>query len=488
MKILMISPEMTPFASVGGLGDVVGALPKELAKKGHDVRVVMPLYGFLEPQCGKWKALETPMEVSLGWGRKEHCRVWENFIQEQGVRVYFLEYNKYFHRHEIYTGPWGSHTDNNERFSFLSRAGIDICYFLDWIPDVIHCHDWTTGFVPVYLNTTDRDTPLGNTASVFTIHNLEHQGIFGKEILDFAGIPFSEFRPDSLESVGCVNMLKGALYHATKVTTVSPNYANEIRTSQGGCGLDKVLQFRGADLIGVLNGIDSEYWNPATNKQIPANYSFKNFDGKKICKQKLQERFGLKQDEKIPIFGVIGRMYQQKAFDLLATIVPRLMAEMHIQIAVLGAGESWLEKAFSDLAGQYPGKIGAYIGYNKELSLLIESGSDFFVMPSRFEPCGLNQMYSMAFGTPPIVRMTGGLVDTVEQYIEGTDKGTGFLFQEPSDHALYYTMGWACSTYYDRPQEYRQLQINGMKKDLSWTKSASKYEEIYHWATLHRKA
>jgi len=484
MKILMISPEMTPFASVGGLGDVVGALPKELAKKGHDVRVVMPLYGFLEPQCGKWKALETPMEVSLGWGRKEHCRVWENFIQEQGVRVYFLEYNKYFHRHEIYTGPWGSHTDNNERFSFLSRAGIDICYFLDWIPDVIHCHDWTTGFVPVYLNTTDRDTPLGNTASVFTIHNLEHQGIFGKEILDFAGIPFSEFRPDSLESVGCVNMLKGALYHATKVTTVSPNYANEIRTSQGGCGLDKVLQFRGADLIGVLNGIDSEYWNPATNKQIPANYSFKNFDGK-ICKQKLQERFGLKQDEKIPIFGVIGRMYQQKAFDLLATIVPRLMAEMHIQIAVLGAGESWLEKAFSDLAGQYPGKIGAYIGYNKELSLLIESGSDFFVMPSRFEPCGLVQMEGMRYGAVAVARATGGLADTIEDFSPETKKGTGFLFEEydPSSFLVAIIRAWVN---WRHREAWKQIQKRAMEKDFSWLHSAKEYEKLFKLALKFR--
>ncbi|HCJ11700.1 MAG: glycogen synthase [Verrucomicrobia bacterium GWF2_51_19] len=480
LKVLMVTPELAPFASVGGLGDAVGSLTKALGQNGLDVRVVMPLYGFMSPD-EDWVAKEGPMIVNLAG--EAFCRVWETgYPGSENVKIYCLEYNKYFQRHEIYTGPWGSHGDNNERFAFLSRAALDLCHFIKWYPDIMHCHDWTTGLVPVFLNTTERETALKNTASVVTIHNLQHQGIFEKGILDFAGLHQTEFRSDSLESLGCVNFLKGGLYHANKITTVSPQYAQEIRTAEFGCGLDPVLNFRGADLIGVLNGIDTQGWNPETDPYLPANYSTRDFSGKAACKEALQRRFGLEVDPHIPIFCAIARLYWQKGIDLLADIIPGLLSEMKIQVLVLGSGEHHIEWYLSDLCNRYPGKVGVYIGYDKALSHLMEAGSDFFVMPSRFEPCGLNQMYSMRYGTVPVARSTGGLVNTIDQYNESDGSGTGFRFEEASCHGLYYSIGWACSTYYDRPQHFLKMRKTCMEKDFSWKTSALHYNDIYNWA------
>lgn len=480
LKILQVAPEIAPYAKVGGLADVVGALTREFSEAGHEVRTLVPRYGFLQ-QDDTWVARSEPLAVHLGTGT-EYARVWRMPYRDTPGGVYWLEYDKYFHRHEIYTGPWGSHADNHERFSFLSRAAIDYCHQEAWYPDIIHCHDWTTGLVPVYLNTTEHGTPLGHAASIFTIHNLQHQGLFGRETLDFAGLPQSLFRPDCLESVGLVNMMKAGLYNATKLTTVSPTYAHEIQQPELGCGLNHVLKFRAADLIGVLNGIDVKEWNPATDPLLPANFTVDDLSGKAVCKAELQKAFGLEVARGIPVFSAVARLFDQKGLDLLAAIVPWLMDTMQIQIAILGAGDPGLENAFRELAERYPGRVGAFIGYNHKLSHLVEAGSDCFVMPSRFEPCGLNQMYSMAYGTLPIVRSTGGLVDTVQQYVEGRGQGTGFRFEHATNEALYYTIGWACATYYDRPKEFRKLQHNAMSRDLSWQASAEVYGNVYRWA------
>lgn len=481
LKILQVAPEIAPYAKVGGLADVVGAMTREFSLAGHDVRAMVPRYGFLEPQAD-WVARAEPLAVKLGGGRVEHSLVWQAPYLDSPGKILWLEYDKYYHRHEIYTGPWGSHADNNERFSFLSRAAIDYCHAEQWYPDIIHCHDWTTGLVPVYLNTTEHGTPLGRSASVFTIHNLQHQGVFGRDVLDFAGLPQSLFRPDCLEALGNVNMMKAGLYNATKLTTVSPTYAREIQEPALGCGLNHVLKFRAADLVGILNGIDTREWNPATDPLLPANFTADDLSGKALCKAELQKTFGLEQNPKAPVFGAVARLFDQKGLDLLAEIVPSLMADMAIQIVVLGAGDPALEQAFRDLAARYPGKVGTYIGYNNKLAHLVEAGSDCFIMPSRFEPCGLNQMYSMAYGTLPVVRSTGGLVDSVRQYVEGRGEGTGFRFEQASSHALYYTIGWACATWYDRPHEFRKLQHNAMTQDLSWTSSAQVYADVYRWA------
>tara|TARA_B100001248_G_scaffold241598_1_gene208353 strand:+ start:25710 stop:27179 length:1470 start_codon:yes stop_codon:yes gene_type:complete len=481
MKILFITPEATPFAQVGGLADVAGSLPKALRKLGHDVRIVLPRYGCIQKK-EDWKLDKNPLEVHLGEGRILQAGLWEAKVPHTDIPVYLLEYNQYFERHEIYTGPWGDHSDNHERFTFLSRAGLDLCYHLDWIPDVIHCHDWPTGLVPVYLNTIERYKPLGQAATVFTIHSLRHQGVFGPETLQFAGLPAWLLRNDGLECVGNINMLKGALYHATKITAVSPHYAQEIRGPQFGCGLEDVLRFRGADLIGVLNGIDTDFWDPQTDKRLPAHFSTKDLSGKALCKETLQKAFNLKKDPNIPIFGAVARLYDQKGLDLLAAIIPRLIAEMKIQVIVVGAGDPTLEHLFSHYANAYPGQVGAYIGYCPKLSHLVFSGADFFVMPSRFEPCGLTQMYAMNYGTLPIARATGGLVDTIESYNEQEETGTGFLFGEASTNGLYYTIGWACATYYDKPKAIKKLQKNAMQKEFSWDRSAKKYTDIYQWA------
>lgn len=481
LKILQVAPEIAPYAKVGGLADVVGAMTREFSQAGHDVRAIVPKYGFLEPD-ENWTAVESPLSVHLGGGKEEFCKLWRMPYLDSPGQVYWLEYNKYFDRHEIYTGPWGSHADNHERFAFLSRAAIDYCHAFQWYPDVIHCHDWTTGLVPVYLNTTEFGTPLDRSATVFTVHNLQHQGIYGRHVLDFAGLPQSIFRPDNLESVGNLNMMKGGLYNSTKLTTVSPTYGREIQEPALGCGLNHVLKFRAADLVGITNGIDTKEWNPAIDPLIPANFSTDDLSGKAVCKSELQKAFGLEEAPNVPVFGAVARLFDQKGLDLLAEIVPQVMSEMSIQIVLLGAGDPALESAFKELAARYPGKVGVFIGYNNKLAHLVEAGSDFFVMPSRFEPCGLNQMYSMAYGTLPIVRSTGGLVDTVEQYVEGRGTGTGFRFEEATGHALYYTMGWACSTYYDRPDDIAKLRYNAMTRDLSWSGSAKIYGDVYRWA------
>ncbi|MEM7673701.1 MAG: glycogen synthase GlgA [Verrucomicrobiota bacterium] len=486
LKVMMATPEVAPFVKIGGLADVVGALPKALGHLGHDVRVVCPLYGDVK-RMGAWKALPGVLIVNLGYG-SEYGRVWEATLPGVKARFYFIEHDTYFGRPEVYAGPWGDHTDNDRRFTFLSRACIDICAFLGWKPDVIHCHDWTTGLVPVMLNTTERDTYMSDVASVMTIHNLKFQGVFRHQLMHHARLPMSLFRADSLESMGYVNMLKGGLYHATKITTVSPTYSQEIQTPIGGCGLNWVLKYRAADLVGILNGIDVEEWNPETDSLIPANFARENLQGKDACKRALQEEMGLNVDPNVPIFGVVARLYDQKGLDLLASIIGGLMDNMHIQIAILGTGKGSLEHAFSSAAGRYPGKVGVYIGFSNGLAHRIIAGSDFLVMPSRFEPCGLTQMYSMRYATLPVVRKTGGLADTVTQLRESDASGTGFLFEETSGHALYHTIGWANAIYHDHQQSIARMRRAAIDQDFSWTQSAQKYADVYRWSVEARRS
>lgn len=485
IKILFVTPEVEPFVKVGGLADMAGSLPKRLATLGHDVRIVCPAYGSVQV-TGEWHPRAEPLGVDVG-AQAHWARTWQTMLPGARVPVYFIEHEGFFGRPEVYSGPWGAHQDNDLRFIFLARAALTLCLQLNWIPDVVHCHDWTTGFVPVFLNTILRNTPLGRTASVFTIHNLEHQGYADPRSLEFAHVPASEFRADSLESVGAVNMMKAGLYHATKLTTVSPSYADEIRTPAGGCGLDDVLRFRGADLIGILNGIDTAAWDPATDPALPAHYTATNLSGKDACKAALQQRLGLVVDPHIAVFGVVARLVSQKGLDLLAEALPHVLDRMHVQFALLGSGELGLEHTFRWAARNYPGRVGVQIGFDSALARLIQAGSDYFVMPSRTEPCGLTQMYAMRYGTPPIVRSTGGLADTVEPYVENTKTGTGFLFHDATAPALYNTIGWACATYYDRPAELLALRRRGMAKNFDWQTSAQAYEQVYRWAIATRR-
>ena len=482
-KILMVSPECAPFSKVGGLADMVSSLSKQFAESGCEVKIWTPLYSSIK-RPPKMKKLMDNFSVHMGLGIEEFASVWTAPLGK--AEVLFLEFNRYFDREGIYNFNSVSYDDNGGRFSFMSRAALDYCLSTGWIPDVIHCHDWTTGLIPVYLNTTLRGTPLGRTATVFTIHNLQHQGIFDRGVLEYAGLPQSEFRSDSCESFGSLNMMKGGLYNCTKITTVSPTYAKEIQTGDYGCGLDHILRFRAADLIGILNGVDTDDWNPETDSRIPANFSIADMSGKAACKKALQRRVGLKPDAKIPLFGVVSRLFDQKGLDLLARIAQPLLDNMQIQFMVLGNGEPWLENAFRGLTGANKGRFASFIGFDSELSHLVEAGSDFFLMPSRFEPCGLNQMYSMIYGTLPVARRTGGLSDTIDQYDESSGAGTGFLFDTATTDALYNTIGWACSTWYDRREHVDTMRLNAMTKDFSWRNSAKKYEQVYDWAVAAR--
>ena len=486
LKILMATPEVDPFIKIGGLADVVGALPKELGALGHDVRIVCPLYGGVK-RLGDWTELPGVLIVNLGYGA-EYGKVWQVTLPGVAATFYFIEHEQYFGREEVYAGPWGDHKDNDRRFTFLSRAAIDLCYFLDWKPDVIHCHDWTTGLLPVMLNTSERGTKMEDVATVMTIHNLKFQGIFRRETIHHARIPADYFRPDGLESMGFVNMMKGGLYHATKLTTVSPTYAREIQGPVGGCGLHFVLKYRAADLIGILNGIDTDVWNPVVDPHITSNFSSADIGGKAQCKAALQETLHLDVNSDKPVFGVVARLFEQKGLDILASIIDGLMEHTDMQLAVLGTGDAHLEHLFSDAACRYPGRVGVYIGFSNPLAHQLIAGSDFLIMPSRFEPCGLTQMYAMRYGTLPVVRNTGGLSDTVDPYVPEAGTGTGFRFDESSDHALYHTIEWAHDVYHRRPEAIEAMRLRAMARDSSWRQSAQDYADVYRWSIQTRRS
>lgn len=481
MNILMVAPESVPFVKVGGLADAVGALAQALAKKGHDVRTVIPKYHNLK-HFESANLLENPlMRVQLGEG-DAYTRVWETTYSDSSARIYFLEYELFYGAGEVYCGPTGDEEDNGHRFAFLSRGALDLCNHLDWVPDIIHCHDWATGLVPAFLNTNDFNEPIGRAASVMTIHNLQHQGYCAQSVLNYSGLPENLFRQDGFEAHDKVNMLKGAIYHSTKISTVSPSYAKEIQTSEYGCGLDSVIRFRSADLIGVINGIDTTEWNPSTDPMIIKNFSTEDLSGKSMCKKDLQSIYGLEEDEELPLFVVVSRLYDQKGLDLLLQISDRLMLETNIQIALVGTGDASLETAFVDLSKRYPKRFSALLKFDNELAHKTIAGGDFLLMPSRFEPCGLSQMYAMQYGTIPIVRSTGGLGDSVPVCHEDLSKGCGFNFSNIDAIEFMNLIIQASECYTEKKQVFLSMQNNGMKMDFSWTVSAEKYESIYGWA------
>lgn len=478
MKILMISSELAPYAKVGGLADVVSSLSKELSQKGHEVRVICPLYGFITIDSN-WKGYKDLLLLEMADSQQEFCRIWEVADCDSCASLFFLENEKYFGEDQIYNIKGVDEEKIGQKFIFLSRAGIEFCRYSEWIPDVIHCHDWMTGLVPVYLKFVEKDPILAKIPTVLTIHNVHHQGIFDRKMLDFAGLPQTLFNPRALEFEGSVNLLKGGIINATKLVTVSERYAKEIVETELGCGLNEVLGERKTDLLGIINGIDTAVWNPEIDQYIPKHFNVKDLNGKQECKQFLQRNFNLNEQGDIPIFAVVARMYWQKGLDLLLDIIPRLMEERKLQIVVLGAGDEKWEEQFKKFALEYEGRMGVSIGQNARLPHLIEAGSDFFLMPSRFEPCGLNQMYSMVYGSVPIVHGTGGLIDTVEPYVEGKQVGTGFIFKDANADAFYQTILKSCDIFYHNKDIYQLMQVNGMKKDFSWEKSVRKYEKVY---------
>ena len=486
-RILIVASEMYPYAKVGGLADIASALPAALKKMGHDVRVVIPRYRSIDLE--RWNARQTLESMGVWMGdRQEWCSVFE-LTSEAGVPVYLIEHQLYFDRWGLYhDASMHDYDDNPVRFGFFSRAALQLCKDIGFKPDIVHANDWQTALVPAYLKIWHWDDPiLGAAASVITLHNVAYQGIYPLSFYDYLGLGWQNFTEEKFESYKKVNFLKGGIYYADAVTAVSPAFAREIMQPYGGFGLAPYISRRGDDLIGILNGIDYALWDPERDPLIPAHFSVHDLEGKRECKRQLQQTFGLPVDDGVALIGTIGRLVEQKGFHLIAQAIEGILRDMHVQFVILGSGEHYLQDYFWNLPGRYSGRAGSYIGFDDRLAHRIEAGCDFFLMPSLFEPCGLNQMYSQRYGTLPIVHATGGLDDTVQNYNEATGQGTGFKFWQPSPQALHYTVGWAISTYYDRPQHIRRMIETAMRQDFSWEKSARHYEAVYAQAIRNKQ-
>ena len=479
MRILFVASEGLPFSKTGGLADVVEALPKALVGLGHDVAVVLPRYRNTPVKKVVLKSLTVPMGTSLRFpaiaeGPRPH-----------GVQYFFVDDPEYFDRDQLYGLAGRDYPDNAERFAEFARAAIELAKQV-WQPDVIHCHDWQSALVPVLLRTSySADSQLSSLPVVFTIHNMGYHGLFPREVLAKIGLPDALFRIDALEFFGHVNYLKGALIFGDYLTTVSRKYAEEIQTAEYGHGLDGVVRTRADRLVGILNGVDYSVWNPELDSLIAARYSAKDLAGKQICKGDLLTEFQLPGENlQRPLIGIVSRFADQKGFDLLTQVADALMQE-NLAIVALGAGEAKHERMFRELAQQFPKRLAVKIAYDNTIAHKIEAGADMFLMPSRYEPCGLNQIYSLRYGTVPVVRATGGLDDTIEPYDRAAGRGTGFKFSEYTGKALLGALHEALALYPDKVA-WRRLQTNGMAKDFSWNASALEYARLYDVARKGR--
>jgi len=481
MKILLVSAEATPFAKTGGLADVATALTRYLAAQGHDVKLLMPFYGRV--QRGKWpfaphKGLQG-MRLSFA-GRDVGYSVVTTALANSEAEVLFLRCPELFDREAIYT--WDR--DEHVRFGLLSRAGMEICQWLQWAPDVIHCNDWHTGLTPLYLKAAYAwDKLFERTRTVLTIHNIGYQGVFPAETLHELGFgAHAHLLHQGDLAAGKLNFLKTGVIYADALTTVSETYAREIQTQDFGMGLQDLLRARSDSVVGIVNGVDYAEWDPASDTRIPQRYSRGEPGGKRICRERLLARMNLapsgpESGARAPVFGVVSRLTAQKGFELLPEVLPALL-KLDVRLCVLGSGEERYEQYFHWLHGTHPGKVSFWAGYDDELSHWIEAGSDFFLMPSLYEPCGLNQMYSLRYGTAPIVRRTGGLADTVEPFDRAKKTGTGFLFDEFGAGALQGAIRQGLEAFQDK-EAWRALQQNGMQKDFSWERQGKRYVELY---------
>lgn len=487
LNILIAASEVVPFAKSGGLADVAGALPKALRALGHDVRVVMPRYYIVDREKYGLKPLGGPLGVPMGSMGEAWAALYEGVLPGTDVPVYFIDYEHYFGRMGLYDENGFSYSDNDNRFIFFSKAVMQLCKMLHFRPDILHANDWHTAAIPLLLNTRySQDDIFRGTASVLTIHNLQHQGHFYKGVVDVMEVPWEEYNPLSLESYGGVNLLKGGIAHADMLTTVSPTYAKEIQTAEFGWGLESHIQGHSHKLLGIINGIDYDEWRPANDPFIAKPYNADDLKGKEACKKALQKHFNLPQRKEVPLIGFVGRLAEQKGIELLAQIMGGLL-HMDIQIVLLGTGEKWAEHFFSDVASKYPDRFASHIGYSNALAHRIEAGSDFFLMPSLFEPCGLNQIYSLSYGTLPIVRATGGLDDTIENYDPHSGAGTGFKFDWATGDALYGTIKWAVDTWYGNPEQIVTMKKRAMRQHFGWEDSAKDYEKLYYYALGKRR-
>jgi len=477
MKILFAASEAAPFAKTGGLADVAGGLPPALAALGHDVRVVIPRYRCVDPEQFKLHR-RADYYVPIGaWN--ERCVILEGAMAG-GVKAYFVEKDLYFDRPELYGTAHGDYPDNAERFLFFSRAVLELCNALDFTPDIMHCNDWQTGFVPLYLNRLYRhEERFKRTRSVFTVHNLGYQGRFWHWDMGLTGLGWEEFSPGGVEFWGDVSFLKAGLVSADIITTVSRAYSREIQTSEHGHGLEGVLAGRANDLHGIVNGIDYQAWNPAQDPHLPHTFSRTRLAGKTACRSALKQKLGLGETE-APLLGMVTRLAAQKGLDIVADALPDIMAT-GAQFVVLGTGDAAYQRLLADISRQYPDSMRLLLQYDENLAKNIYAGCDMLLMPSRYEPCGLSQLIALRYGTVPIVRKTGGLADTVEDYDLHTGRGTGFVFEEYSAPALLRCLDRAIAVYSDTAA-WQHMMRSGMKRNFSWEHSAKEYEALYRKA------
>ena len=474
MNIVFAASEGVPFSKTGGLADVVGALPRALAALGHQVSVYLPRYR----QTKLTEPVPEVRSVTIPFDDQYRFASVVSGGRIDGVRFYFVEYPPYFDRDALYGTPAGDYPDNAERFALFSRTVLEASKILG-VPQIFHCHDWQSALIPVLVRTVYAEDPaFRDVGTVFTIHNMGYQGLFPPDTLPLLMLPWDLFTISKMEFFGQVNFLKGALTYSDFITTVSRKYSQEIQTAEYGFGLEGVLRDRASTVTGILNGVDYDEWSPQTDKFIAAKYSPQDLSGKAMCKHDLLAAFGIPTaDVKLPVIGVVSRFAAQKGFDLIAQIADRLAREEMIVVA-LGAGDKTYEEMFLRLNKQFPKKIAVKVAYDNAIAHKIEAGADMFLMPSRYEPCGLNQIYSLKYGTVPIVRATGGLDDTIEPWDARTGKGTGFKFSEYNGESLLLTIKHALSAYRDKTS-WQALMRNGMNKDFSWHASAREYGKIY---------
>jgi starch synthase len=473
MHVAFVASECVPYSKTGGLADVVGALPRALASMGQKVSVFLPKYRQtkLETSNCLVRSITVPFDDEYRF-----CSILDGGVHDQ-VQYYFIDYPPFFDREGLYGTALGDYRDNAERFALFCRAVIEGSKILG-VPDIFHCHDWQSALVPILLNSLYNDDPaFRNAATAFTIHNIGYQGLFPPDTLPLLMLPWDLFTISKLEFYGKVNLLKGALIYSDAITTVSRKYAQEVQTSEYGFGLEGVLHSRANSIVGILNGVDYEQWSPEKDAYIAERYSADSLEKKTACKRDLLAQFGGVAAAELPVIGIVSRFAAQKGFDLIANIADRLALD-DVILVVLGSGDKPYEEMFRRLNRQFPKKFLVKIAYDEALAHKIEAGADMFLMPSRYEPCGLNQIYSLRYGTVPVARATGGLDDTIEPWDPITGKGTGFKFSEYSGEALLETVREAASVFKDR-RAWQQLMLNGMSRDFSWAVSAREYVKAY---------
>jgi starch synthase len=488
MKIAFVSSEVFPFAKTGGLADVSSSLPVELSKLGADIKVFMPKYYHVEEEKYNlqymWTIGEIPVRIA---GRVYQVQIYKSKIPGSSVDIYFIDCPHFFHRHAIYTND----KDEDERFLFFNKAVIEFIQRIQWKPDIFHCNDWQTGLLPLLVKENySWDKAFDKTAFLFTIHNVAYQGLFDRSILHKGEITEKYFYPcGPVEYCGSFSFLKAGIVFSEMVNTVSENYAKELLTPEYGEGMQDVLKEKGNNFYGIINGIDYDTWDPETDKLIYYNYSLNDMSGKLKNKRLLCGQMNLAFDENIPLIGIIMRLVTQKGIDIIMEALPGLI-HLNAQWVILGSGDWKYEQAVNNLAKEHPSKFSVYLGFNDQLSHQIEAGADLFLMPSHFEPCGLNQIYSLKYGTVPIVRKTGGLADTVQDWDEYSsvrlEIGTGFSFNDYSGFAMEQSVKRALG-YFHNKSVWNKIQSNGMLKDYSWKKSAEKYLQLYTSAINKRK-